>query len=370
MNPVLYLKSCLDHIVAAKGTDLYLKRGSIPYYRASNQLKAFPDLKTISSEEITEIVNFMLRDNHKITLEQEKSVDLSFIVEGHGRLRANIFYQQGELGVVVRIAWKTIPSFETLGIPSPLKKWALAERGLIIIAGAASAGKSTTANCMINSINENMEKHIITIEDPIEFVHTNKRSLINQREVGLDTPSFASALRYATRQAPDVIFIGEIRDAETFVSALSAAEIGRLVISTVHARNVMHVFERLLSFFKAEERMRVLTEISYNLNVIVSQRLVPRMDGGGYVAAFELLTMTGLVQEMIRQQKFDKLLQVMQGGAADGMMSLNQSLLKLKSEGLISELEMYRASDRPHDLQMSVKGIGLAGHASQKILGD
>ncbi len=370
MNVKDFLKSCLDKIATSKGTDLYLKTGSIPFYRASNQLNSFTEIEPLSGTDMEEVVNFIMKENHKEILKQERSVDLSFAIEGHGRLRANVFYQQGELSCVIRIAWKVIPSFEELRIPNTLKKWALAERGLIIIAGAASAGKSTTANCMINSINENMEKHIITIEDPIEFVHANKRSLINQREIGQDAPSFVNALRFAARQAPDVIFIGEIRDAETFSSAVSAAEIGRLVVTTVHARNVMHVFERLLSFFRPEERMRMLVDISYNLSVIVSQRLVPRADGHGYVPAFEVLTMTGIVGEMVRQQKIDKLTQVMQGGSADGMQTLNQSLLKLKEEGLISELEMYRASDKPHELSMNLKGIALSGHESRKILGD
>ncbi len=311
----------------------------------------------------------MRHDHHGETLERERSVDLSFVVEGHGRLRANLFYQQGELSCVIRVAWKEIPTFEQLRIPNALKKWALAERGLIVLSGAASAGKSTTANAMLNIINENLEKHIITIEDPIEYVHVQKKSLVNQREIGQDAPSFVSALRAAARQAPDVVFIGEIRDAETFVSALQAAEIGRLVISTIHARNVGHVFERIINFFPSDEKTRLLMDISYHLNVIASQRLVPRKNGKGYVAAFEILTMTSMVADMIRQQRFDKLSQVMQGGTADGMQSFNQTLIELQKEGLISELDMYRASDRPEELSIKMRGITFGVENSRKIIG-
>ena len=370
MDAGAFFKSCLDKMVAQKGTDLYLKVDAPPFFRASNQLKKFEGLSPLSNQNMAEITNFLMKPHHMKCLEEEKSVDLSFSVEGHGRLRANIFYQQGELSCVIRVAWKQIPSFEELKIPSVLKKWALAERGLIIISGAASSGKSTTANAMINTINENLEKHIITIEDPVEFAHTDKHSLIEQREIGQDTPSFISALRYATRQAPDVIFIGEIRDAETFTSALSAAEIGRLVISTVHARNVTHVFERLLSFFPSNERPRVLVDMSYHLNLIVSQRLVPLAKSNGYVPAFEILTMTAMVADMVRQQRLDKLSQVMQGGAAEGMQSLNQSLVKLKEEGIITELEMYRASDKPHELSLSMRGIKVGGQDVKKIIGE
>ena len=368
MDASKFLKFCLDQMAAQKGTDLYLQTDSPPFFRGSNQLKKFNDISALSSADMSDISRFLMNPHHTKLLLEEKSVDLSFVIEGHGRLRANIFYQQGELGCVIRVAWKEIPSFEELRIPPTLKKWALAERGLIIIAGAASSGKSTTANAMIEIINQNMEKHIITVEDPVEFAHTNKKSLINQREIGQDAPSFVNALRYAARQAPDVIFIGEIRDAETFSSALSASEIGRLVITTVHARNVMHVFERLLSFFPSNERPRILVDMSYHLNLVVSQRLVPVAKGDGYLPAFEILVMNALVADMLRQQRLDKLTQGMQSGGADGMQTLNQSLVKMKDEKLITELEMYRASDKPHELSLSMRGIKVGGQDVKRII--
>jgi len=367
-----FLRQCLDHMGSEKGTDLYLKTDAKPYYRAKNTLKPYDVANRLSAENMKGVGDLLMKEHHKELLEKEKSVDLSFTIEGHGRLRANFFYQQGELSCVIRIAWREIPSFGELHLPEVLKKWALAERGLIIIAGAASSGKSTTANAMIDIINNNMQKHIITVEAPVEFTHTSKQSLIQQREIGQDVPNFVNALRSATRQAPDVVFIGEVRDAETFESALAAAEIGRLVITTVHARNVSHVFERLLSFFPSEERPRVLVEISYNLNLIVSQRLVPLAKGHGYVPAFEILVLNAMVSDMVRQQKLTKLPQVMQAGEADGMMALNQCLLKLKDEGLISEVEMYRASDKPHELSLSMRGITMGGSSrgSGKIIGN
>ncbi|MBI4388026.1 MAG: PilT/PilU family type 4a pilus ATPase [Candidatus Omnitrophica bacterium] len=370
MDVNTFLKSCLDRVISQKGTDLYIKSDSKPYYRASNQLKSLDGIAVVSADDMNAIAQHLMRHtSHAEVLERERSVDLSFVVEGHGRLRANIFYQQGELSCVIRIAWKEIPSFEELRLPPVLKKWALSERGLVVISGAASSGKSTTANAMINLINENLEKHIITIEDPIEFSHVPKRSLINQREIGQDAPSFVSALRAAARQAPDVVFIGEIRDAETFASALQAAEIGRLVISTLHARSVVHVFERLLSFFPTEERTRVLMDISYHLNVIVSERLVPRQDGKGYVPAFEVLTMTATVADAVREQRFDKLVPIMQNGTADGMQTLNQSLISLKEQSLISEVEMYRASDKPQELSLKMRGFSFGNQGSNKIIG-
>ena len=370
MDVNAFLKSCLDRVVSQKGTDLYLKSDAKPYCRVSNQLKCLEGAAALSSEDMSAIAQHLMKHSrHAEVLEQERSVDLSFVADGHGRLRANIFYQQGELSCVIRIAWKKIPSFEELRIPAVLKKWALADRGLIIISGAASAGKSTTANAMIDLINENLEKHIITIEDPIEFAHIPKHSFINQREIGQDAPSFVSALRAAARQAPDVVFIGEIRDAETFSSALQAAEIGRLVVSTLHARNVTHVFERLLSFFPVEERTRVLMDVSYHLNLIASQRLIPRQDAKGYVPAFEILVMTAIVADAVREQRFDKLVQIMQNGGADGMQTLNQSLIALKDQSLISEVEMYRASDKPHELSLKMRGFSFGNQDSNKIIG-
>ncbi len=356
-------------MVSVKGTDLYLKTGAQPFYRASNELKRFNGAAALTPEDMNQIGVYLMKPHHKTALEQEKSVDLSFRVEGHGRLRANVFYQQGDLSCVIRIAWTKIPAFEELHLPPVLKKWALAERGLVLISGATSSGKSTTANAMIDVINQNVEKHIITIEDPLEFIHQDKKSLVTQREIGQDAPNFVNALRYVVRQAPDVIFIGEMRDSETVLSALSAAEIGKLVITTVHARSVSHTFERLFSFFPQEARARVLTELSYNLNAIASQRLVPKKEGHGYVPAFEIMVMTNMVADIIRQQRFDKILQVMQNGSSDGMQTLNQGLMKLKEEGLISELDMYRASERPHELAMTARGI-VTESAGGKILGE
>lgn len=370
IEPRAFLKKCLDEMVEKKGTDLYLKPDARPFFRASQQLKPFADQEVLSVEDMKAITAFLMKPHHAEVLERERSVDLSFAIEGHGRLRANLFYQQGELSCVIRVAWKIIPGFEELKIPPVLKKWALAERGLIIIAGAASSGKSTTANSMINVVNENLEKHIITVEDPVEFLHTDKHSLIHQREIGQDAPNFVNALRFAARQAPDVIFIGEVRDPETFVSALQAAEIGRLVVSTLHARNVAHVFERLINFFAPEERARILSDISYHVNVVAAQRLVPKKDGKGYVAAFEILVMVPTVADLIKQQRFDKLTQVMEGGTADGMQTLNQSLTRLHEEGLISELEMYRASDKPHELSIKMRGIHFGGENAGKIIGE
>lgn len=369
MDPHTFLKSCLDHMVKVKGTDLYLKTGVIPFYRASNELKRFDGAEEVSSDDMGRIAHYLMKTHHHEVLKRERSVDLSFRVEGHGRLRANLFYQQSELSCVIRIAWTQIPTFEELRLPPVLKKWALAERGLVLISGAVSSGKSTTANAMIDIINQNVEKHIITIEDPLEFVHAEKRCLVNQREIGDDTPTFSAALRSAVRQAPDVIFIGEMRDAETFLSALAAAEIGRLVISTVHARSVSHTFERLFSFFPTEEHGRIRSELSYNLNLISCQRLVARKDGKGYVPAFEIMAMNSMVSDLIRQQRVDKLHQVMHSGTSDGMQTFNQSLMKLKDDGLISELEMYRASDRPNELSMSMRGFAMESQGG-KIIGE
>ncbi len=371
MDPNSTLKSLLDFMLHEKGSDLYLKSSAPPYYRAAHELKKFPypNDAAISIDQMNKIAQHLMKPHHQELLERERSVDLSFRIEGHGRLRANLFYQQGELSCVIRIAWTQIPSFEELKLPKILKKSALSDRGLVIISGAVSSGKSTTANCLIDIINQNVEKHIVTIEDPLEFIHQDKKSLMNQREIGQDTPNFVNALRYAVRQAPDVIFIGEMRDSETFLSALAAAEIGRLVITTVHARSAMHTFERLVSFFPPEARIRILTEISYNLNIISCQRLVPLKTGKGYAPAFEILANNNIVADLVRQQRFDKLQQVMQNGASEGMQTMNQSLIQLKEQGLISELEMFRASDKPQELSMNMRGIEFGGGGG-KIIGD
>ena len=301
----------------------------------------------------------LLSPYHRKVLEEHGGADLAVMLEGLGRFRLNVFRQNLAHAMVFRVVRSRIPSIEELMLPLALKKFPLEPRGLILIAGATSSGKSTTLAAMIDHVNNTKAKHIISIEDPIEFLHRENLCIVNQREIGHDSPSFVEALRYVVRQDPDLIAIGEMRDSETFQIAISAAETGRLVISTIHARNVHQTFDRILGFFHADVREQVMIQLSFNLVSIACQRLTRRRDGKGMVPAVEILVNTPTVSKLVREQRLERLPAVIQGGHEDGMQTFNQALLKLYQESLIDQEEALRMSDNPQALTMNMKGIFL-----------
>jgi twitching motility protein PilT len=368
MDTNAFLKSCLEKVIEQKGQDVFLKAGSSPRMRLGGQLISL-NLKAPSAAEIRELVGGLLDLRQKEILQKNKSVDFGFSFhEKDCRFRANAFFQQGDISLVFRLLWKGIPSFEELGLPPVLKKVALEKSGIVLIGGTVSSGKTTTASAMIRTMNKSVQKHILTIEDPIEYMHEDEKCLIQQREIGRDAESFGSALKYMVRQSPDVIVIGEMRDAESFSFALSSAEVGRLVISTVHAQSASQVFDRVLGFFPPQEREAVLRYFAANLSCIMVQKLLGAKDGKTLVPAAEVLLGNYTIKQLILEKKIDKIPQAIRNAREEGMQTMDQSLLELWKAGRISQETAIAASPSPEDLESLMKGIQIG--QDTKILGD
>jgi pilus retraction protein PilT len=368
MDTNAFLKSCLEKVIEQRGQDVFLKAGSSPRMRLGGQLLSL-NLKAPSAVEIRELVGGLLDPTQKEILQKNKSVDFGFSFrEKDCRFRANAFFQQGDISLVFRLLWRGIPSFEELGLPPILKRVALEKSGIVLIGGTVSSGKTTTVSAMIRTMNESVQKHILTIEDPIEYMHEDKKCLIQQREIGRDAESFGSALKYMVRQSPDVIVIGEMRDAESFSFALSSAEVGRLVISTVHAQSASQVFDRVLGFFPPQERDAVLRYFAANMSCIMVQKLLGAKDGKTLVPASEVLLGNYTIKQLILEKKIDKIPQAIRNAREEGMQTMDQSLLELWKAGRISQETAIAASPSPEDIQSLMKGIQIGQET--KILGD
>ena len=368
MDTNVFLRTCLEKVIHEKGQDVFLKAGTPPRMRLGGELVSLP-LAALSDEEMVRLVSELLDPAQRELLQRNKSVDFGFSFhEQDCRFRANAFYQQGELSLVFRLLWKGIPSFEELGLPPILKKIAVEKSGIVLIGGTVSSGKTTTVAAMIRTMNESVQKHILTIEDPVEYLHEDKQCLIQQREIGQDAESFRSALKHVVRQSPDVIVIGEMRDAESFNFALSAAEVGRLVISTVHAQSAGQVFDRVLGFFPPSEREGVLRYFAANMSCIMIQKLLVAKDGKTMVPAAEILLGNYTIRQLILEKKIDKIPQAIRNAHEEGMQTMDQSLLELWKAGKIGPETAIAASASPEDLQALMKGIRIG--QDTKILGD
>ena len=368
MDAHAYLNAVLGKVLEVKGQDLFLKVGSVPRTRMGGLVQPL-SFGAVKEEETQAIVKALLNPYYQNLLEKNRSVDFAFSMMGTSqRFRANVFFQQGQYSLVIRTLWKQIPSFEELFIPPVLKKIALERSGIVLVAGTIASGKSTTIHAMIDMMNTSVERHIITIEDPVEYLHQDKKSIINQREIGIDANDFTSALKYVVRQSPDVVVIGEMRDAETFNFALGSAEVGRLVIATVHAKSVVQIFDRVLGFFPPSERDQILSALSFNVMCFVVQKLLPRQDGSGLVPAFEIMVGNYTTRQLAREKKFDRMPQAMRNAANEGMQTFDQAIYKLWKDGNISTEEALKASERPQEMENMMKGIQIDGQSS-KILG-
>ncbi len=358
MDPRILLDNCLKIVVENSASDLHLKSGAVPRMRVSGKIKKL-NLDELSGDDVHSISNFIMKEHHKEILHKNKGVDLAYASESYGRYRVNIFYQRTTLSIVIRSIKGKVPCFDDLYIPKVFEEIGMKERGLLLVGGATSSGKSTTVASVVEFINKNRDVHIITIEDPIEYLYEDKRAIVNQREIGEDSISFSEALRFVVRQDPDIIVIGEMRDRESFTSAVAASETGHFVVSTVHAKNVEQVFERILGFFPAEQRSQVMVQLSYNLQSITCQRLLRRKDTEGLIPALEILLNNPSVCKLVRENKLDKLAQAMVNGKDEGMQSFNMCLSQLFDDGKISKDEAFLASDNPQALEMNMKGIFL-----------
>ncbi len=347
--------------VAMKGgaSDIHLKAGLPPMFRVDGKLLPLKDARRMPPEEISRMAFGIMNNYQKERFKEFNELDLAYGVPGLGRFRVNVFQQRGTIGIVFRVIPFKIHSIEQLLLPKVLEKIALEERGLILVTGTTGSGKSTTLAAMVDHINTHKTRHIMTIEDPIEFLIRDKRSIINQREVGVDTISFPQALKSALRQDPDVILVGEMRDLETVETALLAAETGHLVMSTLHTLDASETINRIIAVFPPYQQKQVRMQLGAVLKAVISQRLLPRADGRGRVAALEILISTARVRELIEDKDRTKEIPdaMAQGHVAYGMQTFDQALMGLLKQKHISYEEALRASTNPDDFALRVSGI-------------
>ena len=369
MALIKYLQILAKH----DGSDLYLSTGAPPSAKFQGTLKPLGK-EPLKPGQIAQLIESFMDDDQKKEFEQELELNMAISLPTGGRFRLNMFRQRNEVSLVARNIVTDIPRFDDLGLPQVLKKVILAKRGLILFVGGTGSGKSTSLASLIDHRNTNVPGHIITIEDPIEFVHTHKRSIINQREVGVDTKSFKAALKNTLRQAPDVILIGEIRDQETMEHALAFAETGHLAISTLHANNANQALDRIINFFPEERHKQLLQDLGLNLQAIVSQRLVPTVDGKR-VAAVEVLLGNKTIQDLVFKGDTDGIKEIMSKSENLGMQTFDAALFKLFEAGKISLEEALKNADSENNLRLRIKladgsdseeDSGLSGLSLQK----
>ena len=354
--------------VALRGgaSDIHLKAGLPPMFRVDGSLVPLKDARRLPPEEISRMAFGIMNDYQKEKFKAQNELDLAYGVPGLGRFRVNVFQQRGTIGVVLRVIPFKIMSIEQLLLPRILEKIAGEQRGLILVTGTTGSGKSTTLAAMVDHINSNETCHIMTIEDPIEFLIRDKRSIVNQREVGVDTLSFAQALKSALRQDPDVILVGEMRDHETIETALTAAETGHLVLSTLHTLDATETIARIVSAFPPHQQKQVRLQLGSVLRGVVSQRLVPRADGKGRVAAVEVLICNSRVREMIEDKDRTKEITqaISQSYTTYGMQTFDQSLMVLFRQSVITYEEALRQCSNPDDFALRVSGISATSDSS------
>jgi twitching motility protein PilT len=351
--------------VEGGASDIHLKIGTPVVFRINRQLIAI-ECPYPTEAWMNSIVEQVTPAHLRQKLQQEREIDFSYFVPGIGRFRTNLFQQRGRWCFAMRFVKTLVPSFDELGLLPQVRRIAEAPRGIVLVAGSTGCGKSTTLAAIIEHLNSNFKKHIITIEDPIEYVFEDNQSIIEQREVGLDTLSFHHALTLVLRQDPDVIVIGEMRDAVSFTAAMSAADTGHLVLSTLHTTNAAQSVSRILDFFKAEEREQIRRQLSGCMQAVVCQRMVTTVNGS-VTPALEILFNTSTVKKLIEENRLDKLSVAIETGTEDGMLSFNQALFQLVKDEKISQKEALSKATNPQALEMNFKGIFL--DEGRRILG-
>jgi twitching motility protein PilT len=362
------VESALRELVAKEGSDLHLKVESAPLFRVNGELTLDPQAEPLTSADTEAALKILLSDEAKLEeFAQEHEVDFSFEIKGVARFRVNAFQQRGLISMACRAIPHKISTIEELALPAVLTELAEEERGIVLLTGTTGSGKSTTLAAMIDHINFTMSKHIVTIEDPIEFLHSDKRAAINQREVGMDTASFKRALRRVLRQDPDVILIGEMRDEETVQTALSAAETGHLVLSTIHTVDATESINRLLDFFPPHQHQQARSMIAGTVKGVISQRLVPGADGGR-VAVCEILRTTGRVRDMITDStQTGKLIEVITSGGYYGMQTFDQALFGHVKAGRVTFEDAMRVASSPHDFKLLMQADGRQGTTMEDV---
>ncbi len=358
------INELLRFTVERGASDLHLKVGNVPFIRVDGGLQP-TQFDPLAAQDTEAFAAAMMSEHKKKEFADTAEADLGYTLGGVGRFRVNVFRQRGVVGLAIRRVRSEVPTFEELRLPPVMAKLADSPRGLVLITGPTGTGKTTTIASMIGHINNTRRAHIVTIEDPIEVVHEDALSIIQQREIGIDTSSYALALRHVVRQDPDVIFVGEIRDGDSALSAIQAAETGHLVISTLHTVDCMETINRVLDLFPPQQQKEVRTSFASALRGIVSQRLVPRADGKGRVPAVEVLISTGrVVERVINPDETGTIIDVIADGAYYGMQTFDQALVTLVKEGLVKEEDARLVSTSPHDFNLALKGVLTRGTAT------
>lgn len=345
--------------VERKASDLHLKVGNFPYLRVDGELVPLADLKRVSAEDMLNMAFSMMSNRQKQKFKETAELDLAYGVAGLGRFRVNVFQQRGNVGMVLRVVPTKIRTLEELNLPAVLTRICEERRGLILVTGTTGSGKSTTLAAMIDRINSTRTDHVITIEDPIEFLHRDKKGFVNQREVEVDTHNFSVALRAALRQDPDVILVGEMRDLETIGTALLAAETGHMVFSTLHTLDAVETIQRIIAVFPPPEQKQIRLQLASTLKAVISQRLVRKSDDLGRVPAVEVLIATAFVRDCIVNPEKTRMIReaIATGTSQYGMQTFDQSLYDLLSAGLITYEEALRNASNPDDFKLRIQGI-------------
>ena len=350
------LSELLRIAVEKDATDLYLVPKSPPMMKIGDDIVSIIEAP-LTSVEIRQVADFMMNDEQREEFDRTLEMNFAYEREGAGRFRVNLYKSHAGISMVCRIVKMEIPSVDELLLPPVLKEIALEERGLVIVVGAVGSGKSSTLAAMIDHRNNHRTGHILTVEDPLEFLHHHKRSLMSQREIGIDTDSYSNALKNALRQAPDMIVLGEIRDTEVMSSAIHFAETGHLLLSTLHAVNAPQAIERILNFYPAEFRDNILLELSINIKAIISQRLIPKADGSGQIVAVGVLVDTPRIKDLISKEDIAGIATALEERNRDGMLSIDQAIFNLLEQGHITAEDALRYADSPNNMGIRIRHL-------------
>jgi twitching motility protein PilT len=364
----MHIDDLLRIAMERKSSDLHLKVGNYPHVRVDGELVPLTDQPRISAEDMLNMAFSMMSNRQKQKFKESAELDMAYGVAGLGRFRVNVFQQRGNVGLVLRVIPTKIRALEELYLPKIIEHICDEQRGMVLVTGVTGSGKSTTLAAMVDRINSGRPEHIITIEDPIEFLHRDKKGFVNQREVEVDTPSFGSALRASLRQDPDVILVGEMRDLETISTALHAAETGHLVFSTLHTLDAVETINRIIAVFPPPEQKQIRMQLAATLRAVISQRLVKRADGAGRVPATEVLISTAFVRECIMTPEKTRLIReaIAAGTSQYGMQTFDQSLYELYQQGLITYETALENASNPDDFKLKVQGIASTADSARE----
>jgi len=348
------IKTLLKHMTERNATDLILSSGAPPTIRLSGKL-VFTDYETLTKESSKELTYSILSAAQKKKFEEELELDIPYDLANVARFRVNVHMQRESVAAALRVIPTEIPNIEDLHLPPTVSQLAHEPRGLVLVTGPTGSGKTTTQACMVDIVNQSRACHIITVEDPIEYLHKNKKSIVEQREVGVDTKSFATALKYVLRQNPDVILVGEMRDLETIQTAITAAETGHLVISTLHTNDAVQAIDRMIDVFPPHQQQQVRMQLSLSLKGVIAQQLIPRADGKGLLPAIEILKVTSGVKNIIRKAQTQEIYSMMEIGGKFGMQSMDAALKSLYKSKLITYDEALFRAINPEHLQKTIQ---------------